>query len=121
MPHIHFGGYPNWVPNPPYFIPHRAGPLIDASRVHNQNFKEQGWAIFCKTRPVKIIAGHSPSRLYVQFYDRPDTPIRLVAAKDVETGEIFKKAKPGYQPKTTKARENYVEVENLDAFEEGWW
>lgn len=121
MPHIHYGGYPNWVPNPPYFLPIQPGPLTDASRVHNQNFEVLQFAIFRKVRPVKIIAGHSPSRLYVQFYDRPDTPIRLVAAKDVDTGEPFKKVFRGYEPKTQKARENYVEVENLDAFEDGWW
>lgn len=101
--------------------------LEKAGALYNQSFEPNTWAVYKEDRPVRIIGGHSDRRIRVQFYDRPDTPIRLVSAKDLDTGKVFEyktaAMKPLNGPAILKSQMTPEQRENVayDAFEDGWW
>lgn len=111
------------VYNQGYLQNYRA--MHNASYRFNQDFQLNAWGIYKKNRPVKIITGVSRFLIRVQFFDRIDTPIRIVRAEHVDMGRP-------YQPKVKRAvnQEQLVNgvlapehAEDLafDAFEDGWW
>lgn len=73
--------------------------LQRASQRFNQNFQIGHFAIYDKTRPVKILNALTRELLVVQFYDRLDTPICSVWARLVDTLQPYQfKRKVGVTP-----------------------
>ena len=104
---------------------HNPQALNNACYRFNQEFQLNAFGIYQKTRPVKIITAVSRFLLRVQFFDRIDTPIKVVRAQHVDMCQP-------YQPKRKRAV-NQSELVNgalapehaeelaFDAFEDGWW
>ncbi len=98
--------------------------LQQAAQRFNQNFEFGKFAIFEKTRPVKIINAITRELLVVQFYDRLDTPRAMVWAGSVDTLEPYKykrRPQPASTNNTVKMVENIFTPSLPEPIADEWW
>lgn len=106
------------------YIPLSLSMLKDAGRFVNQTFNVGEVVIYQEIRPVKIIAGFSPTFVIVQFLDRPDTPIARVDSRHLYSGVPFELPLSQHEISMKESFGDFLEEAEqapTNAFEDGWW
>lgn len=90
----------------------------------NQNFTFGKFAIYEKTRPVKIINAITRELLVVQFYDRLDTPRAMVWAGSLDTLEPYtykRRPQPASTHNTVKTVDDIFTPSLPEPIADEWW
>lgn len=98
--------------------------MLQAGLRFNQNFWFGEWAVFQKSRPVKILNAITRELLVVQFYDRLDTPIAAVWARELDTGKPYVyKRRPRPAPASIEANrvETLFKPSLPEPLADEWW